>query len=328
MIPFSCDEEEPTEKTFERLENSIKINECKNIHAFQIALSDKSEEREFTVSNDGFDAYNSLGNPSQGENFTRSMVQTSTFDEFKKQNNIPNPTIIKIDVEGWEIPVLNGMKDTLSTDNAPLLIVEFTEENAQLSGYSCSSLYELISSFEINHVHKKGAVYDEIKLSWISGQHMMRMGTATILEGIHEINREWGQGYEIHYLYSVLDQLKQRSKSLRDFIDQSSYFFNDPDSFDEKSSRKNWKDDNTNTSVNTFKNYLENIENWNSEEIESALRHIAEENEISAGKLIHPTRLALSGVPSGPSLFAMMELLGKDVCIRRLNKALETFPQS
>ena len=152
---------EPTEKTFERLENSIKINECKNIHAFQIALSDKSEEREFTVSNDGFDAYNSLGNPSQGENFTRSMVQTSTFDEFKKQNNIPNPTIIKIDVEGWEIPVLNGMKDTLSTDNAPLLIVEFTEENAQLSGYSCSSLYELISSFGYN-LYKYNWVRNEL----------------------------------------------------------------------------------------------------------------------------------------------------------------------
>jgi glutamyl-tRNA synthetase len=190
------------------------------------------------------------------------------------------------------------------------------------------TLDELISSFEINHVHKKGAVYDEIKLSWISGQHMMRMGTATILEGIHEINREWGQGYEIHYLYSVLDQLKQRSKSLRDFIDQSSYFFNDPDSFDEKSSRKNWKNDIINTYIKDFMNSLEKIENWNVEEIESALRSIAEENETSAGKLIHPTRLALSGVPSGPSLFAMMELLGKDVCIRRLNKALETFPQS
>ena len=190
------------------------------------------------------------------------------------------------------------------------------------------TLDELIKSFELDQVHKKGAVYDEVKLSWISGQHMMRMGTANILEGIHEINSEWGKGYESRYLYSVLDQLKQRSKSLREFIDQSSYYFSDPESFDEKSSRKNWKDDNTNTSVNTFKNYLENIENWNSEEIESALRHIAEENEISAGKLIHPTRLALSGVPSGPSLFAMMELLGKDVCIRRLNKALETFPQS
>jgi glutamyl-tRNA synthetase len=190
------------------------------------------------------------------------------------------------------------------------------------------TLDELISSFEINHVHKKGAVYDEIKLSWISGQHMMRMGTATILEGIHEINREWGQGYEIHYLYSVLDQLKQRSKSLRDFIDQSSYFFNDPDSFDEKSSRKNWKNDIINTYIKDFMNSLEKIENWNVEEIESALRSIAEENETSAGKLIHPTRLALSGVPSGPSLFAMMELLGKDVCIRRLNKALETFQQS
>jgi len=190
------------------------------------------------------------------------------------------------------------------------------------------TLDELISLFEIENVHKKGAVYDELKLSWISGQHMMRMGTATILEGIHEINPEWGQGYEVHYLYSVLDQLKQRSKSLRDFIDQSLYYFSDPKTFDEKSSRKNWKNDITNTYISDFMNSLEKVENWNADEIQSSLRNIAEENKISTGKLIHPTRLAISGVSSGPSLFSMLEVLGKDVCIRRLSNSLEIFPQS
>jgi glutamyl-tRNA synthetase len=56
------------------------------------------------------------------------------------------------------------------------------------------------------------------------------------------------------------------------------------------------------------------------------LRKIAEDHNISAGKMIHPTRLAVSGVAHGPSLFALMELLGKDVCIRRLKKALDKFP--
>ena len=155
---------------------------------------------------------------------------------------------------------------------------------------------------------------------------MMRLGTAKILEGIHEIDESWGKGFEIHYLYAVLEQLKQRSKSLLDFIEQSAYYFNGPESYDEKSAHKNWKDESTNEFIIYYKNCLEAVEQWDAEEVEASLRKTAEENDISAGKLIHPTRLALSGFPSGPSLFAMMALLGKDVCIRRLNKALEIFP--
>ena len=73
---------------------------------------------------------------------------------------------------------------------------------------------------------------------------------------------------------------------------------------------------------------MEAIENWNVEHIEKELRNVAEKYEIPAGRIIHPVRLALSGVPNGPSLFAMMELLGKETCIRRLNKTLELFPKS
>lgn len=188
------------------------------------------------------------------------------------------------------------------------------------------TLDELIASFEMSHVHKKGAVYDEQKLTWISGQHMSRLGTANILEGIHEIKSDWCDGFDTQYIYTVLDLLKLRSKSLRDFIDQSSYFFNDPQSYDEKSSRKNWKDDAVSQIMNDFKKRLEVLEQWDADVIETSLRKIAEENDLSAGKLIHPSRLALSGVPSGPSLFTLMAILGKDACIRRLNKALDIFP--
>lgn len=188
------------------------------------------------------------------------------------------------------------------------------------------TLDELIASFEMSHVHKKGAVYDEQKLTWISGQHMSRLGTANILEGIHEIKSDWCDGFDTQYIYTVLDLLKPRSKSLRDFIDQSSYFFNDPQSYDEKSSRKNWKDDAVSQIMNDFKKRLEVLEQWDADVIETSLRKIAEENDLSAGKLIHPSRLALSGVPSGPSLFTLMAILGKDACIRRLNKALDIFP--
>ena len=138
---------EPTVKTYERLEESLKLNHCDNVQTHQVALSDKCEQREFTSSTDGFDAYNSLESPSQGASFSKNIVQTQTFDFFQKENNIPTPTLIKIDVEGWEIPVIQGMKEMLEKKDAPILIVEFTEDNAQLSGFTCADLFDLISSF-------------------------------------------------------------------------------------------------------------------------------------------------------------------------------------
>ena len=53
------------------------------------------------------------------------------------------------------------------------------------------------------------------------------------------------------------------------------------------------------------------------------LRALAEERGAGAGRIIHPIRLAVSGVPGGPNLFDMMEVLGRDVCVRRIHRAVE-----
>ncbi|MCH7612936.1 MAG: glutamate--tRNA ligase [Candidatus Marinimicrobia bacterium] len=189
-------------------------------------------------------------------------------------------------------------------------------------------LDEMIAKFDLAQVHKKGAVYDEKKLYWISGQHMHRLGNKYILEGILAVKPSWGNGFDLQYKYSVIELLKVRAKSILEFMNQSDYFFNDPEKYEPKSVEKNWSDNSVNNFINTFKNKIDAIENLDVEIIEKELRNVAETYEISAGKIIHPVRLALSGIPNGPSLFSMMELLGKETCIRRLNKALNMFPKS
>jgi glutamyl-tRNA synthetase len=67
----------------------------------------------------------------------------------------------------------------------------------------------------------------------------------------------------------------------------------------------------------------EGLEDWKTDEIEAALRAVAEENGISAGKLIHPTRLALTGTTVGAPLFDVVALLGKETSLRRLRNFLE-----
>lgn len=190
------------------------------------------------------------------------------------------------------------------------------------------TLDELVELFEISQVQKKGAVYDEKKLHWVSGQHVMRTPTDALLTSIRTLQPEWGNGKDISFLIVIIELLKERAKSLTEFQEQSLYFFDDPEKFDEQTARKRWKDYTINIQVSAYLEKLGLLPEWRSETIESTLREIAEAEKISAGKLIHPVRLALSGVPHGPSLFSMMQILGRDVCIRRLEKALSIFPLS
>ena len=120
--------------------------------------------------------------------------------------------------------------------------------------------------------------------------------------------------------------MKERINTINDFISKTDYFFNDPNEFEEKAVRKRWKDNSVNDLMKKFVDILDTITDWNHDEIDGELRSLADSEEISAGKLIHPTRLAISGVSSGPSLFDMMELLGKDTCIRRIDHALSVLP--
>ncbi len=188
------------------------------------------------------------------------------------------------------------------------------------------SIEDLIEQFSIDRILKKSAVFDEKKLQWINGQHMYKMSASEILDYIHQNDSDWQVTEDRNYVLEVIELMKERVKSLNEMIEMTDYFFVDPTHYDEKAVRKSWKDNFINEIIQKFRESLFQINSWNSANIEIALREFVENENISAGKIIHPTRLALSGVASGPSLFEMMELLSKDTCLRRLDKAVKHLP--
>jgi glutamyl-tRNA synthetase len=182
---------------------------------------------------------------------------------------------------------------------------------------------ELIKQFSINRVQKKSAVFDEKKLQWMSGQHIYEKSAQELLTDIHDNDPDWRKSNDEKYVLKVIELMKERVKSLRDMREMTAMFFEDPKEYDEKVVKKKWRDKSVNELISKFEKSLEEIELWNTEQIEIALRNLAESENISVGKIIHPTRLALSGLGSGASLFDMMELLGKETCQRRLQKAIK-----
>jgi FkbM family methyltransferase len=138
---------EPSPKTYERLSENIKLNKGSNlVYPQNIALSNQRNSLDFYLSLDGFDAWNSFTLAQVGSTFQRVKIDTISLDIFCSNNNISRIDLIKIDVEGWELPVLEGARHTIEK-YSPDFLIEFTEENAVASGFKCSMLFDFLKEY-------------------------------------------------------------------------------------------------------------------------------------------------------------------------------------
>ncbi|MDP1675858.1 MAG: glutamate--tRNA ligase [Bacteroidota bacterium] len=185
------------------------------------------------------------------------------------------------------------------------------------------SIDELVKEFSIERVGKAGAVFNLEKLNWMNQQHIKMQASEKILPLIKPLLQEKGwNSFSDEYLLQVIGLMKERVVVIPDFVNSCNYFYENPVSYDETSRTKNWKPE-SGAQISRLAEKFKSLQTFDSASIEAALRSTAEEFSIGAGKLIHPLRLALSGVPNGPSLFHMAEVFGKEVVLKRMTAALE-----
>lgn len=188
---------------------------------------------------------------------------------------------------------------------------------------------ELIREFDISGISKKSAVFDETKLEWMNAQYLNTLDSDRLLHLVLPQLAEKGlitQELAMEkrdYVLKIIDLIKPRAKRLTEFPERMRYFFVDPDRYDEKGIRKHWKDPRQIERFEILISRLENSAEFNVAGIEPVLRGLSEEWNLSAAKVIHPTRLALTGLTFSPGIFEVMELIGKQTVIRRLQKAKE-----
>jgi glutamyl-tRNA synthetase len=185
------------------------------------------------------------------------------------------------------------------------------------------SLQELTKEFSIERVGKAGAVFNIEKLNWMNQQHMKLKSDGELLPLVKPLfaDKGWGS-FSDEYMIHVIGLMKERVVVINDFAGACPYFFEEPVSYDEAGRTKNWKPESSGHLLKLLET-LKTQELFTAPAVETALRSTAEGLNIGAGKLIHPLRLAISGVSNGPSLFHMAEVLGKEIVLRRISVALE-----
>ena len=183
------------------------------------------------------------------------------------------------------------------------------------------SIEELKKEFTLDRVGKAGAVFNIEKLNWLNEQYIHAMPTDQLLLRIKPLLQEKGwTKHNDEYVKQVIELLKERVTVLPDFLINGSYFFVAPTEFDAKAKEKGWKPESAKY-LTDIAQLLEKLATFDSATVEQTVRDYAAQNNIGTGALIHPLRLACSGVTQGPSLFHLLATLGKEETCSRIAHA-------
>ncbi|MEP6994033.1 MAG: glutamate--tRNA ligase [Acidobacteriota bacterium] len=180
---------------------------------------------------------------------------------------------------------------------------------------------EMEREFSLDHVGASPSVFDPEKLLWMNQQYLAKVGVPVILDA--PTTSAAVRSLPPAVLARAIDLHRPRVRTLVEMGRALESYAEDPTAYEPEGLKKHVKPE-TPALLAALVKTLETIPEWTAASTEAALRAAAETASVSAGKLIHPTRLALTGTTVGAPLFDVMELLGKEASLRRLNRFAET----
>ncbi len=188
------------------------------------------------------------------------------------------------------------------------------------------SMDELIEAFDINRITKSGARFDLDKLKWFNQQYLHQTPLEELVEKVKPILVEKGYSPNDAFLEKFCSLYKERVSFLPDFWTQGYYFFEEVTVFDEKTIRKKWKLENR-TKFETLLEVVQNVVPFSAALLEEKIKAFIADEELSFGAVLPIIRIAVSGTTKGPSVFDMLELLGKEKVVERLSRGYDLFDQ-
>ncbi len=183
------------------------------------------------------------------------------------------------------------------------------------------SLEELIQSFDLARVSKSGAKFDPEKNKWFNHQYLIKQSDETLAQLFLPILKEKGFKTDLNYVTKVVSLTKERANFVTDFWELSDFFFVEPTEYDEKA-KKNWKEE-TPGYMQQLISILNNFSNFEAKSLEKEIKNWITDNEIPMGKVMQPLRISLVGAMKGPDIFHIMETIGQQETIKRLQNAIE-----
>ena len=181
---------------------------------------------------------------------------------------------------------------------------------------------EMIREFELEKVHVTAAMFDPKKLAWMNGEYIKKIPADEFKALLKEkLEKAGGVGGRDEDWWDYLaPQVQVRTKFLNDLDHGLEYLVSDDFPMDEKAVEKRLKKEGAKKALEDVIALFEKVEDWKAPVLEELVKGLSQGNGM--GPWVHPIRVAVSGRGEGIGLFEMLQLLGKEVTLKRLNKAL------
>jgi glutamyl-tRNA synthetase len=183
---------------------------------------------------------------------------------------------------------------------------------------------ELIRAFSLQGISKANAVFNPDKLLWFNAQYIARLPHEKLVQYLKPeyvkagLWRDSLEKEESEWFRFLIDLYRPRAKVLTDFPKQSRMFLIENVEYDRAAVEKFLKDDKVRGYLHSLADRIEALPEFNHENLENAIRILAEEAGVKAGVIMNPCRVALTGQAVAPGLFDVMLLLGREKTIHRL----------
>ncbi len=190
------------------------------------------------------------------------------------------------------------------------------------------TMEELVERFSLEKVKKSNPVFDLDKLAWLNSKVISSMEAEELWQEVlpfldEETLRE-AEGRK-EWVFRVIDLIKERSRDLQEMASKLRRYLKGDFPYNEDALRKHWKPG-AKEGLRRLLDVYKNLERFEAGEAEKALRLLADEMGVKAASLIHPLRVALLGERVSPPIFDVVEVLGREEVLRRIERALSTLP--
>jgi glutamyl/glutaminyl-tRNA synthetase len=187
---------------------------------------------------------------------------------------------------------------------------------------------EVVQLFDLTKVHRRNAAFDLDKCYWLNGQYVLQMPLCRFRELSEPFIQKAGIIVtDEAYLLKVLEIVQEKIKLFKDVPNWIGYFFTEEFPFDPEAAQKTLNKPGALDRLIGLRDKYAGVEDWSVTNLEAVLKQLGSELGCKIGELVHPARVAVSGRSIGPSLYHMLEVMGKPRVLRRMDRALQKIAQ-
>jgi glutamyl/glutaminyl-tRNA synthetase len=186
---------------------------------------------------------------------------------------------------------------------------------------------EIIRIFDLKNIGRSSATFDPDKLHWLNGEYARGLSGSEFYDLAVEKLKASGvklENFPEKYVRAALETCKGKINTFDELPAYCGFYFTDNFDYNPEGAAKHFTAENK-EKLEAVRDALRALEKFDAAIIETTLKSTAAKLGVKVGGIVHPTRLAVTGSNVGPSLYHLLEVLGKEKVVARIDRALSTF---